>query len=167
MTHTTHHTRALTLVELLIVLAILGIAALAIVPSGASAQGTRALEAARLLADAIDTAALASLGRGADPCVVVVDADGGGFMVALQSDPATPILDATSNREMRWRFGQGEARALAGVALDASALSDGRTLAYGPDGLPQATGVIDLVLTSGGVTRVVRVDHESGVASLP
>lgn len=167
MTHQAHHTRAFTLVELLIVLAILGIAALAILPSGASAQSTRAFEAARLLADALDTAALTSLGRGADPCVLVVDADGGGFMIALQSDPGTPIIDTMRNREMRWRFSEGEASSLAGVGLDASALTDGRTLAYGPDGLPQANAAIDLVLTSGGISRVVRVDHESGLASLP
>ena len=110
------HQRGYTSVELMIVVTILSIAAVAALPMLGETSSTRLSAAARLLMADIDFARIKSIGRSSnDRCVIVLDQANNLYRIALASDPATPITNIVGNEPYEVQFGVGRAAELSGV----------------------------------------------------
>ena len=99
-------TRGFTLVELMMSLTVLAIAAAGVVPLLSNDQTAVLRAAAELLAADIEDVQARALAEPEDPLCLVVSDDGLGWHVALMSDPQTPLAGIDGLPRVR-RFGQG------------------------------------------------------------
>ncbi len=156
--------RAYTLLELLIVVAVIALLAMVVLPGPSSADRAKILHASRLLAADIHAARLESIGRGVDPCVLVFLEGGMGYRVARASNEAAPIKRATGEI---WnvRFGEGAASALPGVRIELDAPN--HTLRFDAVGTP-AHGTDTVIRVRLGADELqLIVDGETGEILVP
>jgi prepilin-type N-terminal cleavage/methylation domain-containing protein len=113
-----HGRTAFTFIELLLVVAVIGIAAMLVLPSTGGREDAKLVGAAKMAIADFDYARLHSLGAAADRCVIVFDASGSGYWLARASSPSTPMTDTATNKPYVRVFGQGDASALAGVIIN-------------------------------------------------
>lgn len=159
--------RALTLVELLIVIMLVAIATTLAIPMLADTDATRLQAAARLLVADLDFTRIESITHADDPCVVTFDQPTGSYTVATTSDPGTPITDPATNQPYVTQFGSGRAAEMAGVSIQGYSLDGDDQVAFGMFGQIDQTTPATITLQAGSLTLTVQIDPASGEASVP
>ncbi|MFQ5592026.1 MAG: prepilin-type N-terminal cleavage/methylation domain-containing protein [Phycisphaerae bacterium] len=157
---------AFTLVELLIVVVLVAIAATLTIPWLADTDATRVQAAARLLAADLDFAKIESITHPDDTCLVSFDQANNTYTVAKSSAPSTPMTDPSTNQPYVTQFGTGRAAESAGVTIQAYSLDGDNELAFGMYGQTDQTTQATITLQAGAYTVTVQVDPASGETSL-
>ncbi|GAB4186075.1 MAG: hypothetical protein Kow00105_00530 [Phycisphaeraceae bacterium] len=151
-----------TLVELVIVVLVLGIAAALAVPMLGNTAINRLRGAASMLIADVSYAQIESVAHGDDRRLVVFDNPNDTYHLAAQSDPATPITNPITKQPYVVDYGSGPAQSLTGVTIDSYDLDGDDQLGftiYG--GLDQAS---DATITLGceGMSVTVTIDATTG-----
>ncbi len=157
--------RAMTLVELLIVIILMAIAATLAIPLLAETDGTRVQAAARLLAADLAFAQVDSITHASDPCVVVFDQAAGAYTLARSSTPATPMTNPSDNQPYVTTFGSGRAAETTGVSIQSYSLGGDNQLGFGAYGQTDQTTQATITLQAGSFTIAVQVDPANGETS--
>jgi prepilin-type N-terminal cleavage/methylation domain-containing protein len=159
--------RALTLVELLIVIMLVAIVTTLAIPMLADTEATRVQAAAQLLVADLDFARIESITHADDPCVVTFDQANGSYTVATTSAPGTPITDPATNQPYVTQFGSGRAAEMAGVSIQGYSLGGDDQVGFGMFGQIDQTTPATITLQAGSLTLTVQIDPASGEASVP
>ena len=163
--YTMNQARAFTIVELLIVIMVVAIAAVMALPLMGGTDDTKLSAAARLLMADLEFAQVESIAHADDPRVVVFDQGTNSYRVAASSAPATPITNPIGNTPYSTTFGAGRAAELGGVTIASYSLDGDAQLGFGALGqLDQATEA-SITLQAGTSTITVKVDPSSGETS--
>ncbi|MFW5681483.1 MAG: pilus assembly FimT family protein [Phycisphaeraceae bacterium] len=162
---------AFTLVEILIVVAILGIVSAIALPTLSGTAESKLRGAARMLVADLSVAQAQSMTDGENLRVVVFDTDDNAYRIAIAGSPETAIQDPIRKQPYLNRFGEGRASHLAGVEIDSVDFDD----ADGDD-LPelayQLYGNLDrgepatIVLRHGDRTLTITIDPDTGEATV-
>lgn len=131
--------RGIGLIELMIVLAIMAIAAMLVIPSWGTTASVRADAAAHMLLSDIEYAQVHSIANPNDPIGVVLAPDGSGYWLSYQDEPETPIIREDSGDPYRVIFGKGRASFSSGVSASADNVTDGILLFDALGGLTNPT----------------------------
>ena len=158
--------RALTLVELLIVIVLIAIAATLAVPLTADTDATRLRAAARLLTADLAFALIESITHADDRCVVIFDQANGSYTIARSSAPGTPITEPITGQPYVTQFGSGRAAELAGVSIQGHSLDGDDRVDFGMFGQIDQTTAATITLQAGALSMTVRIDAASGEASI-
>lgn len=110
------------MLEVMIVVAILGIIGALAVPMFSATDATRLTAAANVLAADLEAARAESIAHGEDTRLVVFDANRTTWHIAANSDPATPINHPDTNLPYTRTLGQGALNQLQGVTIHAYSL---------------------------------------------
>jgi len=151
-----------TLVEVLVVVVVLAIAALIVIPGAGDARTTKLVAAARLLVADLEVAQLRSVGNSADPCVVVFDPSGTGYHLAAQSDPGTPIEDLIGGTALQTTFGTARAAWIGGVTVASVSLDGDETLGFTSVGALDQQTPATITLQCGSSTLRIEIDPVTG-----
>jgi len=106
-----------SLIELMLVVAILGVAAAMAVPMLSETRTGRLRGAAQVLAADLAAAQSGSMAHADDPRVVVFDTTNHRYHLAASSDTATPLTHPVTRQAYRVRFGAGTAAHLDNVTI--------------------------------------------------
>lgn len=149
--------RGVVLIDVVMMLAVLGIVLLAVLPSANPGEGMKLVAATTILSSDLEFAQSETLARPADPTIVRFDEDGTRYWLALASDPETPIVRPDGVDPWMVEFGQGEHRELWGVSLEIQDVAD-RTIVFDPMGrlIQSENAVIRFANGSGELAVVVR-----------
>ena len=158
--------RGLTLVELLIVIVLVAIAAALAVPLLADTEATRLRAAARLLVADLAFAQIESITHADDPCVVIFDSVSHAYSIAKASDPATPMTEPVTNQPYTVQFGTGRAAESTGVTIQSYSLDGDDRVTFGLYGELDQTTPATITLQAGALTMTVQIDPASGEATL-
>ena len=162
---------AFTLIDLMLVLAVLGIVTLLALPSVDSDQPLKIVGAAAILASDIEFAQSETLAVPADPTEVHLDSANGRYWLARASDPNTPIehpgVDASGTSDpYDIRYGQGEYGYLAGVQIELIGGSGSGTLAFDPFGRLNQSGDARIRLSNDSGDLFVVVTASTGSVAI-
>lgn len=155
-----------TLVEMVVVLLVLMIAAAMTVPSFGQSDDARLRSAARLLAADLDYARIDSITHGEDPRLVVFDTDEHQYHIAAQSDPDTPLTNTTTRQNYLTRFGDGRAAALDRVEIEDHDLDGDNELAFGIYGQLDQNDPATITLAAGQKKLTLTVDPINGEVAI-
>jgi prepilin-type N-terminal cleavage/methylation domain-containing protein len=146
-----------TLIEVLVTLVCLAIAAAVVLPTVSDNSGDRLRGAAQMLAADLEYAQSESMSHGADPRLFIVDADKLGYRITTTSAPAVPITNKVGNDSYITRFGTGRASPLVNVKVGAYSLGGDNRLGFASLGqLDQATpATIQLLCGSRSITLTI------------
>lgn len=154
--------RAFTVVELVIVMLIIGIAATLVLPQFGTTDTARLIMASRLLAADIEFAQSESIAHPDDRRVIKVDQSGNRYWIAKVSDVNTAIADPAGGGTMLVAFGSGRAHELTGVTIQGYALGGDDELRFDAYGQPDQTTTATITLAIAGGTMTVSVASGSG-----
>ena len=159
--------RTFTLVEMLIVIVLVAIAATLAMPMLADTDATRLQAATRLLVADLAFAQIESITHADDPCVVTFDSVNASYTIAKSSAPGTPITEPITNQPYVTQFGSGRASEMTGVTIQGYSLGGDSQIAFGPYGETDQTTTATITLQSGTLTMTIQIDAESGETSIP
>jgi prepilin-type N-terminal cleavage/methylation domain-containing protein len=120
-----------SLVELLLVLVVLGIAVNLAMPMMGSTEPSRLRAAARLLEADLGAARIRSITHADDPCIVIFDPTADGYHLAHRSDSNAPITNQANGTTYRVVFGKGRASKMEGVRIEDLAMGGDQRLGFG------------------------------------
>lgn len=165
------HAAGFTLVEMVIVLLVLGIAAGLAVPMLSADEATKLREAARLLAADLDYARVESIAHADAPRLVVFDAAEGRYWIATAAAPQTPVDDPIGVGGYVTAFGNGRAGALGGVGIGelgvaGDTAASGDRLGFGIYGQLDQPTPATIALTCGPLSITLTLDPTSGQAAI-
>ena len=106
-----------TLVELMIVVLLMGVIAVAVLPNASADSTVRLVSAVNTLVGDVEYAQSRSLAEPADPVLIRVNAKTERYWLALESDPDTPIT-RTNGDPYIVSFGNDPTADLTGVAVE-------------------------------------------------
>lgn len=155
-----------SLVELLIVMTLIAIAASVAIPMFSSTDGTRLQAAARLLVADLEFAQIESITHADDLCLLTLNQAAGSYIVSKASTPATAMTNPGTNQSYLTVFGSGRAAALTGVSIQSYSLDGDNVIGYGALGETDQTTTATITLAAGGQTLVVQIDPTTGEASI-
>lgn len=158
--------RAFTIVELLIVVVLMAIAATMVMPLFADSGATRLRAATRLLVADLAFAQIESITHADDTCVMSFDQANGAYTIAKSSAPTTPMTDPITNQPYVTQFGSGRASETAGVSIQAYSLGGDNKIVFGQYGEIDQTTAATITLQSGVLTMTVQIDPTSGEATI-
>lgn len=156
------------MIELMIVVAILGIIGAIALPMFRGTHTTRLRSAAKVLAADLDATRAESIAHGEDLRFLVVDPDDNTtWYLAAASDTTTPIDHIDTGQPYTRTLGESALHQLAGVSLSAYDLdtvseTNDNKLGYGLYGQLDQTTNATFTLSSGGDTITLTVDAETG-----
>ena len=157
--------RAFTLVEMLIVVAALGLAASVVVTTMGATERSKLHAASDLVASDLEQARALSITSPADLTVFRSAADATGYWLALASAPNTPIQRGAGG-DYRIVFGQAPADSLAGVtiALTAGGATGpgGGMIAFDTFGRLTSAGNATLTLSNTSGSIAITIDNGTG-----
>jgi prepilin-type N-terminal cleavage/methylation domain-containing protein len=154
--------RGLTLVEVVVTVVCLAIAAAIVLPGLSDNSGERLRGAAQILAADLEYAQSESMSRSDDPRMLVLDADNGGYVIATRSAPGTPITNKMGRLPYATRFGTGRALGTGNVKVGTFSLGGDNRLSFGALGqLDQAT-TATIQLVCGARSIVISLDPTTG-----
>ena len=151
-----------TLVEIIIVIMVLAIAAALAVPMIGDTSSDKLRGAASMLVADIGFAQVESIAHGDDLRLLVFDNPNDTYHIAAAGDTATPITNPINKLPYLRDYGSGTADSLTGVTIDSYSLGGDDELGFNVYGaLDQAT---DATITLGckGFSVTVTVDAETG-----
>ncbi len=153
--------RAFSLVEVIIVVVIISIAAVLVVPMFSATNQSRLIAAAQLLAADLDFAKVESITHSDDPRTMVFDSSGAWYYIAAASDTDTPVTNPIGNLPYRTTFGNDRAAEMVGVTIVSTAVGDDDQLAFGAFGQIDQTTAAEITLGIGDYRITVSVDPAS------
>jgi prepilin-type N-terminal cleavage/methylation domain-containing protein len=156
--------RGFTFVELMITVALLAIAAMVALPSLRPDDPLKVIGAATMLASDIEFAQSATLASPADPTIVQFADKQPRYWLALQSDPATPIL-RPNGKPYEVFFGQDGAQFLAGLQVELQTDPDG-AITFDAFGRLTQTEDAHVVVGNPSGALVVTVKSTTGSVSI-
>ena len=159
------------MIELMIIVAILGIIGALAIPMFRGTHITRLRSAAQVLAADIDAARAESIAHGEDLRLLIIDADNKSWMIAAASDNTTPINHIDTGQPYTRSFGVSELRQLDGVSitsysLDTVSETNDNKLGFGLYGQLDQTTDATITLESHGSTITLTIDAETGEVSI-
>jgi len=152
--------RGFTLVEMLVVVACLAIAALLVVPMTTNTSSERLRAAGQQLAADLQYAQMLSMGNSQRRCVVVFTPASHRYHLATHLDAASPLKHPTDQQSYIMTFGQGRLSHLAGVTLGSLSVGGDNQLGFTSLGaLDQGTAAsIELRLGSDSMSLTLNPD---------
>jgi len=163
---------ALTLVEVMIVVVVLAIAAVIAAPMLAETDVGKLQAACRLLIADLQFAQMHALSHAGTRCGLRIAADNQGYSVVTSSaEPfncagATAVTDVIRDAAYVTVFGAGRAAELGGVSVGGYALNSDACVAFGALGELDQTTAATITLQIGTESRTVSIDPVSGEAVL-
>ena len=158
---------AFTLIEVLVVLACLTIAAYILMPVAADASASQLRAAAVLLVADLEYAQSESLGHADDPRQIVFDAvDARSYSIAPRSTPATPITHPVERAPYVTTFGTGRAAVLGRVRIAGHTAGADNRLGFGSRGELDQTAAATITLSAGPRQLTITLDPITGEASV-
>ena len=154
--------RSFTLVELLIVVMIMAIAAAIMMPALGTTEATKLIAAGRLVASDVEFAQYESIVHPDDPRLIKIDSGGNQYWIAKASDVATAIDSPAGPSTMLVTFGAGRALELAGVTVQAYDFDGDDELRFDAFGQPDQTTTATITLSAGGATLTISIAPVSG-----
>lgn len=154
---------AFTLIEVMIVVAVLAVLSLAVLPGGGRISDDRARFAAELLVTDLGYAQIYSITNRADPCVVVFDTAAGAYHLARAASPTVPLTNLADARPYVTTFGSGRAASLKNVVITQLTGVTANRIAFASTGALNQTPAARISLRCGDAVRHVVVDPGTGV----
>tara|TARA_B100001059_G_scaffold197620_1_gene203142 strand:+ start:475 stop:1011 length:537 start_codon:yes stop_codon:yes gene_type:complete len=151
----TTHRRAFTLVELMVVVAILMTMAMFTIPMIQDGRSSGVNAAAGILQSDLERAQVMAMSHPDKRVGLQIDADGGGWSIVDADFPSTPLLDEFSGAPISIRLGKGRGQVADGVQIQGDEAS-GNLLVFG------ALGGLELP----GNPRLLTLRNESHERSL-
>lgn len=153
-----------TLVEMVIVVLILAIAAGLAAPMFGTTEATKLGEAARLISADLAYAQVESIAHADDKRFVQFDTATHTWSIRRTNAPNEAIFDVSGLRRYQTTFGAGRAGALDGVRFGALALGGDNRLRYGIYGEADEAGTTPLTirLLCGNRSLLMTIDRTSG-----
>ena len=150
-----------TLVELVVVLLVLGVAAGWALPLFRDDDAVQLRSAARLLAADLDAARIQSLTHAADPRSLVIDAGQASYHLAPTATPLLPVNNPADGQPYRVTFGHGRARLLPDVTFQQIQPADGQ-LDFGIYGQLLTSQPALITLAAGDARVTLTVEPDTG-----
>ncbi|MCC6579852.1 MAG: prepilin-type N-terminal cleavage/methylation domain-containing protein [Phycisphaeraceae bacterium] len=164
---TTRRFQAFTLMEVLIVLAVLGIAAAMAVPLLGDTGTTKLRAAAQLLCADLAYAQVESIAHVDDLRFFIVDQANNTYSIAPASAPTVPITNPVGKQPYRVTFGVGAAASqLSGVTINAISLGGDDRIRFGPYGQLDQAANATITLAAAGHTLTVTIDRVTGETTI-
>jgi len=159
------------MVELMLVVAVLGIIGALALPMFTGTDVTKLKAAARVLASDIDAARAESIAHGEDPRVLVLDDTHHAWHLAAASDPDTPIRHADTGRPYARTLGVGPLRQLDGVRihaydLDTDSQTNDHRLGFGLYGQTDQASDPTITLAAGNNTLTLTIHATTGEVTI-
>jgi prepilin-type N-terminal cleavage/methylation domain-containing protein len=163
--------RGVTMLEMMIVVAVLGIIGALVVPMFSATDATRLTSAANVLAADIDAARAESIAHAEDTRVIVFDADTVTWHIAATSDPSTPINNPDTGLPYSRSFGTSALQQLEGVtvrsyALDTASETNDNKLGFGIYGQTDQTTDATITLASGDLRLTITINASTGEVTI-
>ncbi len=158
--------RAFTLLEMLVVVTIIGTAAVLVLPSFNDDTRLRLMAATAVMTSDIEYAQVMTISRPDDPVVIRFDPPRNQYWLSLESAPGTPITREGDGEPYLVTMGQGRASTATGVTFTVTGM-DADTLIFNPQGgledfanapvitlsLTGQTTRIDIATSTGSITE--------------
>lgn len=159
------------MIEMMIVVAVLGIIGAMAIPMFSSTDPTKLAAAASILAADIDAARAESIGHGEDLRRLVIDADNQTWYIAAASDTDTPINHPDTGLPYTRTLGRGELDQLQGVTIDAYQLdtsteNDDNQLGFELYGQTDQTTDATITLAAGESRITVTINAATGEVTI-
>jgi prepilin-type N-terminal cleavage/methylation domain-containing protein len=151
-----------TLVEIMIVVTILAIAAALAVPMIGDTSSTKLRGAASMLVADLSFAQVESIAHGDDTRLIVFDNPNDTYHIAAASDNTTPITNPINGQPYLISYGSGSTNSLVGVTIDSYTLDGDDELGYGVYGSLDQTTDATITLGCDGRSVTLTVDAETG-----
>ncbi len=158
--------RGFTLVELLAVIAILGVIGYLVVPMFGRPEIERLKAAAQLIEADIAAAQVDSITHTDDPRLIVFDLDAAAYHVAASSSPTVPLTEPVTKAPYRVQMGAGRASACGGVTISNLSVGGDAQLGFGPYGQLDETSPASITLSSGPHTLTLTIDAATGAVTI-
>ena len=158
--------RGLTLIEIMVTVVCLAVAAVIVLPTVSDNSGERLRGAAQILVADLEVAQSESMSNTDNPCLFVSDADNLGYQITTKKAPTVPIINRAGGEAFVTRFGQGRAGMAANVTVGPYSLGGDDRLSFGALGqLDQATAAT-IELRCNARKVVITIDPTTGDVSM-
>jgi prepilin-type N-terminal cleavage/methylation domain-containing protein len=158
--------RGTTLLEMLVVVAVLATVAAIAVPLVADRAGARLAAAETLLRDDLEQARHRTIADPANAVILILDADGGGWRLA-DADDRSPI-QRIDGEPWTVRFGEGAADGLGGMTVTRDDDPTARALRFDSDGTALIDAPARYSVVDGDRIRSIEIGVVTGlVRSVP
>lgn len=154
-----------TLLELLIVVAIVAIAVALVVPKLRASGATKLRSAASMLVADLEYAQVESISHGTALRVLVVNSTTT-YSIATAAAPTTPITNPIGKLPYSVTFGSDRAASLTGVTISSYSLGGDNKLGFGLYGQLDQAANATITLACEGMSVVITLDAITGVASV-
>lgn len=158
--------QAFTLVELLIVITLLGIAVGVALPMIGNSKELRLREAARMLAADLEMAQIESITHADDQRLVKFDMTHHRYWIGTSSAPDVPVMDGVRNEPFVVAFGSGRASELNGVTIQSVSLGGDNVIRFDAFGSPDQSADATVTLACGENTLTVTIEAGTGDVSV-
>jgi prepilin-type N-terminal cleavage/methylation domain-containing protein len=158
--------RGMTLVEILVVVTCLGIAAALVLPSLGNPGATQLRSAAESLVADLQYAQQFSLAHGDDPCMIVFDPVNESFGLARASNPASIITHPVDKMPYYSKFGAGRLAHLRSVSIDKVDMGADNRFAFRSLGQLDQLTPVKITLRAGKDKVDITLDPETGEATV-
>jgi len=158
--------RAFSIIELLIVITLLGIAFGLAIPTMGDSKELKLQEAAKMLAADFEFAQNDSISHASDPRLVKFNTTTHQYWIAAVSAPDTPITDPVTNSPYLLAFGTGRGAGTSGVTIQSISVGGDTELRYDAYGTPDQSTNATVTLACGPATMTVQVAAGSGEVTI-
>lgn len=163
--------RGVSMLEMMIVVAVLGIIGAMAVPMFSATDATRLTSAASVLAADIDVARAESIAHSEDTRLMVFDNNGRTWHIAAASDTTTPINHPENGQPYSRTLGVSELQQLMGVTvegydLDSASETNDNKLGFGIYGQTDQTDDATITLASGERRLTLTVNATTGEVTI-
>lgn len=159
------YARAFTLIEMMITVAIMGIAASIILPAISNNESTYVDAGVSLMVGDLDFAQTMSISDPSVMSIVKFDAPNSRWWVAPLTTPDTPYTKSYSTETFDTTLGVGRAYLAQGVTFSLANVTN-NYIAYDAFGQLNQTVNPQIIFTYGSATATITVDYETGFLSV-
>ncbi len=156
-----NHRAAFTLVEMMITVAVMGIAAAIILPAMSNNDATYADAGSSLLVGDFDFAQTMAISQPDDMTVVIFDAPNARWWVAPASTPDTPYTKSYSTETVDTTLGTGNAYIAQDVTFTLTNVTNS-TITYNAFGQLDQTTNPEITFSFGDATSTITINAETG-----
>lgn len=161
-----HRSRGFTLVEMLLTVAVLAIISLLAIPSIGKTSDDQLRSAAKILIADLEYAQMQSTGDAVNAAVLVFNADGTGYSIALASDPTTPVTNPITKAPYAETFGSGRLITCPNVMISGMSVGGDEQLGFDSHGGLDQTTAATVTLSCQGRQLTITIQPYTGEASI-